>query len=125
MGFTTKPYSCRLYPDCCRTGPILLTDMGRVWHGVCFISEVSHPHTLYFVSGISLLKNDQQIPSYIDIHFLSKLISMSMDIDMNIHDSSMNVHVYITDIYMDSSTWSIILRTIYSFFFNLKRLTGR
>jgi len=26
-----------LYPDYyCRTGPIHLTDMGRVWHGVCF-----------------------------------------------------------------------------------------
>ena len=22
-----------LYPECCRTGPILLTDIGRVWHG--------------------------------------------------------------------------------------------
>jgi len=28
-----------------------------------------------------------------------------MDIDMGIHDSSMDIHVYTTDIHKDSSTW--------------------
>ena len=35
-------------------------------------------------------------------------IHASMDINTDIHDSSMdlNIHVYVTDIHMDSSTWA-------------------
>jgi len=44
----------------------------------------------------SLLKTDQQMPAYMDIHILSKLIFMLAWI---------SIHVYNTDIHTDSSIW--------------------
>jgi len=62
-------------------------------------------HASWTYTWISLLKTDQQIPASMDIHVLSKLTSMQANIDTAIHDSSMDIHVYSTDIHKDSSTW--------------------
>jgi len=49
-----------LYPDFCRTGPMLLTDMGRVWHGVCFsFWSLSTPYS-FFCLGM-LIGEDEPI----------------------------------------------------------------
>jgi len=61
-------------------------------------------HVPWAYTWISLLKIDQQIPAY--PCSIQSYINARKDIDTDTYNSSMDIHVYTTDIHMDSSTWS-------------------